>query len=146
MKNQLNASKKMTVEVLVKAIHEYRSEGVELMKRFGYTFGYDISVMEQCEELLWIRDSKVPRKGAISKGVNYAFHGDACSFYKKKTQQHIEVILSNPPKFGKIDAWFLKSYLDSTKEYTEFAEDTDWLELKRMLRELYRNGLVEEIK
>lgn len=136
----------MTVEVLVKAIHEYRLEGVELMKRLGDTFGYDISVKEQCEELFWIRNPKVPRKGAISKGVNYAFHGDTCAFYKKKTQQHIEVILSNPPQFGKIDAWFLRSYLDSTKEYAELVKDINWLELKRMLGQLYRNGSIVEIK
>ena len=135
-----------SLEILAKAISEYRAEGTELMERLGNKFGYDISVNEQYEEFITKSNPKVPRKGKLSERVNYAFHGGECHFHKKKTQQNIEVILSNPPKFGKIDAWFLKSFLDSTKEYSELTKDIDWQELKQMLNELYKTGKVEEIK
>ena len=136
----------MTPEILIKAIKEYRAEGAELMERLGNKFGYDISIEKQYEELIRKGNSKIPRKGQLSQRVNYAFHGGECHFHKKKTQQNIEVILTNPPKFGKIDAWFLKSFLDSTKEYSELTKSIDWKELKLIVNELYRTGKVEEIK
>lgn len=136
----------MTLQILTKAIKDYRTEGVELMERLGRKFGYDISIKEQYEELIRKGNSKVPRKGQLSQRVNYAFHGGECHFHKKKTQQNIEVILTNPPKFGKIDAWFLKSFLDSTKEYSELTKNIDWKELKLMVNELYKTGKIEEIK
>ncbi|MGJ8551299.1 DUF6896 domain-containing protein [Winogradskyella wichelsiae] len=141
-----SALKEMTLEILTKAIKDYRTDGIELMERLSQKFGYDISMKEQYEELIWKGNSKVPRKGKLSERVNYAFHGGECHFHKKKTQQNIEVVLTNPPKFGKIDAWFLKEYLDSTKEYEQFTKDMDWQALKPMLNELYRTGIVEEIK
>ncbi|MGG6231446.1 DUF6896 domain-containing protein [Tenacibaculum sp. SDUM215027] len=136
----------MTLEILTKAIKDYRTEGIELMERLGRKFGYEISIKEQYEELIWKGNSKVPRKGLLSQRVNYAFHGGECHFHKKKTQQNIEVILTNPPKFGKIDAWFLKSFLDSTKEYSELTKNIDWKDLKLMVNELYKTGKIEEIK
>lgn len=136
----------MTLEILTKAIKDYRTEGIELMKRLGEKFGYDISAKEQFEELIWKSNPNVPRKGQLSERVNYAFHGGECHFHKKKTQQNIEVILSNSPKFGKIDAWFLKEYLDSTDEYKEISKDLDWQDLKPMLTQLYLTGEIEEIK
>ncbi|WP_281979228.1 DUF6896 domain-containing protein [Tenacibaculum mesophilum] len=136
----------MTLQILTEAIKEYRREGIELMERLGKKFGYDISIKEQYEELIRKGNSKVPRKGQLSQRVNYAFHGGECHFHKKKTQQNIEVILTNPPKFGKIDSWFLKSFLDSTKEYSELTKNIDWKELKLMVNESYKTGKIEEIK
>lgn len=136
----------MTLDILAKAIIEYRIQGVELMQRLGQKFGLDITVKEQYEELISRRNPNVPRKGSISQRVNYYFHGGACHFFNKKTHQHVEVILTNPPKFGVIDAWFLKAYLDSTQEYKELSSRFDWQELKPIVQELYRTGKIEEIK
>lgn len=133
-------------KILTKAIKDYRMEGIELMKRLGEKFGYDISIEKQFEELIWNGNPNVPRKGQLSERVNYTFHGGECHFHKKKTQQNIEVILSNSPMFGKIDTWFLKQYLDSTEEYKEMFKDMDWQDLKPMLKQLYRSGEIEEIK
>tara|TARA_R110002124_G_scaffold89702_1_gene229331 strand:+ start:34 stop:450 length:417 start_codon:yes stop_codon:yes gene_type:complete len=137
---------RISLEILAKAINEYRIEGTELMERLGNKFGYDISINEQYEEFITKSNPKVPRKGKLSERVNYAFHGGECHFHKKKTQQNIEVILSSPPKFGKIDSWFLKSYLDSTEEYKKYCDKLNWQDLKPMLVELYRVGLIQEIK
>ena len=137
---------KLSLEIISKAITEYRNEGIELMYRLGKKFGYDINIQEEYEDFISRSNTKVPRSGKLSERVNYAFHGGGCGFYKRKTQQNVEVILFNPPKFGKIDAWFLKSFLDSTKEYSELTKDIDWQELKPMLNELYKTGKVEEIK
>jgi|TARA_R110002110_G_scaffold208363_5_gene420686 hypothetical protein len=137
---------KITLEILTKAINDYRTEGIELMERLGEKFGYDISIIEQYKELIKRGNLKVPRKGKLSERVNYAFHGRECHFHKKKTQQNVEVILTNPPKFGKIDPWFLKEYLDSTEEYEELTKEMNWLELKPMLIELYSTGKVEAIE
>ncbi|MGS2765304.1 DUF6896 domain-containing protein [Sinomicrobium sp. M5D2P9] len=137
---------KLTLEILTKAINDYRTEGIELMKRLGEKFGYDISVKQQYEELIWKGNLNVPRKGQLSERVDYAFHGGECHFHKKKTRQNIEVILSNPPIFGKLDTWFLKRYLDSTDEYKEFSKELDWQELKPLINELYRTGIIEERK
>jgi hypothetical protein len=139
-------SKKISLEILTKAILEYRSEGMELMSRLGKKFGYDITVQEEYEELIWKGNIKVPRSGKLSERFNYSFHGGECRFHKRKTQQNIEVILTNPPKFGKIDAWFLKKFLDSTDDYKEMSKDIDWQELKPMLEELYTSGKIKEIK
>ncbi|MBD0403904.1 hypothetical protein [Flammeovirga sp. EKP202] len=137
---------KLTPEILAKAITEYRNEGSELMYRLGKKFGYDINIQEEYEEFISRSNSKVPRSGKLSERVNYSFHGGECAFHKRKTQQNIEVILINPPKFGKIDTWFLKEFLDSTNEYKELSSDLDWQDLKPILLELYRTGQVEEIK
>ena len=137
---------KLTLEILTYAIKEYRAEGMELMERLGQKYGYDITVKEEFEELIWRGNPKVFNSAALSKKVNYAFHGGACSFHKRKTQQNIEVILSNLPKFGEIDSWFLKAYLDSTKKYQELSKDMDYQELQTMLNTLYKTGEIEEIK
>ncbi|ARV08296.1 hypothetical protein BTO05_01060 [Winogradskyella sp. PC-19] len=139
-------NKKITLDILAKAIIEYRSEGMELMNRLGKKFEYDIAVQKEYDELIWKGNKKVPRSGKLSERVNYSFHGGECGFHKRKTQQNIEVILTNAPKFGKIDAWFLKEYLDSTNEYKEMSKDIDWQELKPMLEELYNTGKIKEIK
>jgi hypothetical protein len=136
---------KISFDVLDKAIIEYRSEGMELMIRLGKKFGYDITVQQEYEELIWKSNIKVPRCGKLYEKINYSFHGGDCGFYKIKTQQTIEVKLTNPPKFGKIDAWFLKVFLDSTAEYKEISKNIDWQELKPMLEELYISGKIEKI-
>jgi hypothetical protein len=135
----------ISLEILAQAITEYRVQGTELMQRLGQKYGLDITVKEQYEELISRRNPNVPRKGSVSQRVNYSFHGGECGFYNLKTQQHVEVILSNPPSFGKIEAWFLKQYLDSTETYKLFSKGIDWQDLKPMLQELYRTGRVEEI-
>ena len=137
---------KMTLEILVEAINEYRNEGVELMMRLGQKYGYDITIKEQYEELVWKSNPNVPRSGKLSERVNYAFHGGECHFHKRKTQQNIEVVLINPPKFGMIDAWFLKQFLDSTTEYKDLSKEIECEDLNLMLTELYRNGKIDEIK
>ena len=137
---------KITLDILAKAIVEYRTEGKELMKRLGLKFGYDITIEEQYEEFIWRGNKKVPRSGKLSERVNYSFHGGECGFHKRKTQQNVEVILTNPPKFGKIDSWFLKEFLDSTDEYKEMSKELDSEELKPLIHELYGTGQVEEIK
>ncbi|MDW7691727.1 hypothetical protein R9C00_16720 [Flammeovirgaceae bacterium SG7u.111] len=139
-------NKKITLDILTRAIIEYRSEGMELMNRLGKKFGYDIAVQKEYEELIWKGNTKVPRSGKLSERVNYSFHGGECGFHKRKTQQNIEVILTNPPEFGKIDAWFLKEFLDSTDDYKEMSKEIDWQELKPILQELYTNGKIKEIK
>jgi hypothetical protein len=137
---------KIPLDILSKAITEYRSEGKELMIRLGRKFGYDISAPEEYEEFIWKGNPEVPRSGKLSERVNYAFHGGECGFHKRKTQQNIEVVLSNPPEFGKIDSWFLKSFLDSTAEYKELSKETSWEDLKPMLRQLYNSGVIKEIE
>lgn len=137
---------KMTVEILTEAIKEYRTEGKELMQRLGQKFGYDISIPEEYDELIRRGNPKVPMSGKISERVNYAFHGGECGFHKRKTQQNVEVILTNSPEFGKIDTWFLKAFLESTKKYSELSSDLDWQDLKPMVNELYRKGLIEDVK
>lgn len=137
---------KITLEILAKAILEYRAEQIELMTRLGKKFGYDITVEEEFQELIRRRNPNVPRRGKLSERVNYAFHGGECAFHKRKTQQNIEGILTNAPKFGALDAWFVKAFLDSTKEYKDASKELDWRELTPMLKELYRTGKIEEIK
>ena len=137
---------RLNLQILTNAITEYRSEGMELMSRLGKKFGYDINNQEEYEEFISRSNTKVPRSGKLSERVNYAFHGGECGFHKRKTQQNVEVILINPPKFGKIDAWFLKEFLDSTDKYKEMSKELDWQELKPMINELYRTGQVEDIK
>lgn len=139
-------NKKIPLDILAKAVKDYRLEGIELMNRLGKKFGYDITVQKEYEEFIRRSNSKVPRSGKLSERVNYAFHGGECGFHKKKTQQNIEVILSNSPKFGTIDTWFLKAFLDSTEEYKELSTETSWEDLKPMLSELYKTERIEEIK
>jgi hypothetical protein len=137
---------KLTSDILVRAVNDYRSEGVELMKRLGVKFGYDILIEDQYQELVWKGNPNVPKKGNLSENVQYRFHGGECFFHKKKTKQNIEVILSHPPKFGRIDCWFLKDFLDSTEEYKQLSKGVEWQSLKPMIDELYQSGRIEEIK
>ena len=137
---------KLTLEILTKAIIEYRNEGMELMYRLGKKFGYDINIQQEYKEFISRSNTKVPRSGKLSERVNYAFHGGDCGFHKRKAQQNVEVMLFNPPEFGKINAWFLKNFLDSTIEYKELSKDLDWQELKPMINELYQTGQIKEIK
>lgn len=136
----------LTLDILERAVNEYRSEGAELMKRLGEKFGYDITVPEEFEKLVWKGNPDIPRSGKLSERVNYGFHGDACHFHKRKTQQNVEVILSNAPSFGSLDAWFVMSYLDSTADYKEYSKDIKWLDLEPMFEELYCSGRVVEVK
>lgn len=135
----------MTLELLTQAINEYRADGIELMKCLGEEFGYDILVEEQYEKLISRGNPKVPRKGELSQGVIYVFHGGECFFHKKKTQQNIEVILTNAPKFGKIDAWFLKAYLDSSNKYKEASINLGYQDLKAMVEKLYQARQIARI-
>ena len=139
-------NKKLPLEILAKAILEYRNEGRQLMERLGNKFGYDINIQKQYEKLILRGNKNIPISGKLSERVNYSFHGGECGFLKRKTLQKIDVVLSNPPKFGKIDPWFLKVYLDSTIKYKEMSKKLEWQELKPMIDELYRNGKIEEIK
>ncbi len=136
---------KLSLDILAKAIEEYRSQGMDLMIRLGKKFGYDITVKKEYEEFIGRSNTKIPRSGKLSERVNYGFHGGECGFQNRKTQQHIEVILTNSPKFGRIDSWFLKAYLDSTKEYKELSSKMTWEDLKPMLDELYRTGVTKEV-
>ena len=112
-------NKKLPLEILAKAILEYRNEGRQLMERLGNNFGYDINIQKQYEKLILRGNKNIPISGKLSERVNYSFHGGECGFLKRKTQQNIDVILSNHPKFGKIDPWFLKAYLESTNKYNK---------------------------
>jgi hypothetical protein len=74
----------MTLEILTKAINEYQNEGIELMKRLGNKFGYDITIKEQYEELIWKGNSKVPRKGKLSEKSELRISRWRMSFSQKK--------------------------------------------------------------
>ena len=137
---------KLTLDILTQVIEEYRQEGANLMKALGEKYGYDITDPDQFNELIWRSNPKVPRQGQLSKKVNYAFHGAECGFHKLKNQQNIEVILFNPPHFGKLDAWFVKEFMDSTDAYKEYSKVLNWEDLKPMFKTLYQNGVIQEVK
>lgn len=133
-------------DIIQEAIINYRKEGKELMFKLGEKYGLDIRIKEDYEKLILRSNKEIPRRGELSKRWNYSFHGGECGFYNKKHQKRIEVVLSNPPEFGHIDSWFLLSYMQSTEKYKSEIAGMNWQDLKPMLSELYRTGLVEEVK
>lgn len=131
--------------ILKQAIIDYRNDGRVLMENLGKKFGLDIKINEEYEQLISKSNPAIPRKGQLSNRWNYFFHGGECGFYNKKHQQTVEVVLSNPPEFGHIDAWFLLLYMKSTKKYKIEVEGVKWTELKPIINALYESGEVEKI-
>ena len=115
-----------------------------LMENLGRKFGLDIKINGEYEQLIWKGNPAIPRKGQLSNRWNYFFHGGECGFYDKKHQQTVQVVLSNPPEFGHIDAWFLMKYMSSTDNYKKEVEGVKWTELKPVIDELYESGEVKK--
>jgi hypothetical protein len=131
--------------ILKQAILEYRAEGKRLMKELGRKFGLDIHKEEDYIRLVSRSESSIPRKGELSKRWNYSFHGGECRFYNKKHQQTVEVVLTNPPEFGHLDAWFLMLYIESTEKYKDQFAGINYQNLKPLLDKLYKMGEIENI-
>jgi hypothetical protein len=138
--------KNIDKEILIRAIHEYRETGKQLMFQLGWKFELDLAKPEECMELLSRKDRIIPRKGEMTKRWNYAFHGYECGFYNKKHQQSVEVVLTNAPEFGHLDAWFVMQFMESTKAYKDAVKDIDYRDLKIAITELYKTGEIENIK
>ena len=134
------------LHILKQAILDYRKEGEELMILLGIKFGYDISVFDEYSMLIARSNDKVPMKGQLSKRWNFAFHGGECSFFDKKSKLDVDVILSNPPKFGSLDAWFLMNYMESNEKYNKIVEREEWLELEKLIQILYDTNEIIFIK
>lgn len=128
------------LHVVKEAIIDYRCDGKELMRKLAEKYGLDIANEKDYEKLIARNNDEIPRNGALSKRWNYAFHGLECGFYNKKHQQQVEVILTNYPEFGQIDAWFLLSYMKSTEKYKSEIEGTTWQQLKPLIEKLYKTG------
>lgn len=136
---------KIDNDILKQAILEYRTAGKKLMMDLGKKFGLDITQKEDFEKLISRSNKTISRKGELSQRWNYAFHGGECLFYNKKHQQTVQVVLSNPPEFGHLDAWFLMEFMESTKPYKDVVSNFRWFDLKPAIQELYRIGEIENI-
>ena len=106
----------------------------------------DIENEQDYEKLISRNNKEIPRKGELSKRWNYAFHGCECGFYNKKNKQQVEVVLSNRPKFGHIDSWFLLAYMESTDKYKKEVEGINWQQLKPLIEKLYETGEIEYLE
>lgn len=138
--------KQMDEKLLVQAILEYREQGKQLMARLGTYYGLDILKDDDYHKLISRSNDKIPRNGALLKKWNYAFHGMECGFYNRETKQNVEVKLLHPPNFGVVESWFLLSYLKSTEQYKNLAENLDWQILQQILSKLYKDNHINEIK
>ena len=144
--NKIFKSEKIDIEIIEQAILDYRFDGSTLMERLGKKYNLDINNEADYLQLISRSNNLIPRKGELSKRWNYAFHGGECGFYNKKYQQKIEVVLTNPPKFGHIDSWFLLQYMQSTEKYKHDIKDIEWTELKLIIDKLYKTGRIENIE
>jgi hypothetical protein len=127
-------------DTLIQALLEYRELGKKLMYQLGQKYELDINKQEEFDVLISKSNSLIPRKGELTKKWNYSFHGSECGFYNKKYQQRVEVVLSNPPEFGHLDAWFVMAFMESTAIYKEAVKDVAWTDLKVAIQELYGTG------
>ncbi len=134
---------KISQDIVKEAIINYRSDGKELMRKLAEKYGLDIKNENDYEKLIAKNNKEIPRKGELSKRWNYAFHGSECGFYNKKYKQKVEVVLSNQPEFGHLDAWFLFSYMASTEKFKTYIEEIDWQQLKHYIEKLYKTGEIE---
>jgi hypothetical protein len=139
------AMKTIDKDTLKQAIFEYRELGKKLMFQLGQKYELDITKQEEFDVLISKSNSIIPRKGELTNRWNYSFHGGECGFYNKKHQQQVEVVLSNPPKFGHLDAWFVMAFMESTVIYKEAVKDVEWTDLKVAIQELYGTGDVINI-
>ena len=127
------------------AISDYRMEGKRLMFELGKKYGLDIENPNEYDELISRGNKDIPRKGEISKRWNYRFHGGECGFFNRKSQQRVEVVLSNPPEFGHIDLWFLMSFMESTQKYKDAVQGIDWKDLKQIVESLSQKGEIVKV-
>ncbi len=149
MKNWLKnffKTNKVDLNILKQAIFDYRIEGKKLMFELGKKFDLDINNVDEYEKLISRSNGNIPRKGKLSERWNYYFHGGECGFYNKKHKQKVEVVLSNPPEFGHLDAWFLFSFMESTEKYKNEIKNVKWQELQTVINELYKSGQIEDVK
>jgi hypothetical protein len=135
----------MNKHIFKRAIIDYRNDGKQLMEKLGKKFDLDVQIESEYEQLISRNNKLVPRKGELSKKWNYSFHGGECGFYNRKYQQSVEVVLSNSPEFGHLDAWFLMKYMISTTKYKDEVEEIEWSDLKPIINELYELGEIENI-
>lgn len=136
---------KIELDVIKEAINDYRNDGKELMRKLAGKYGLDIDNEKDYQKLIAKNNEEIPRNGELSKHWNYAFHGCECGFYNKKHKQQVEVVLSNQPEFGHIDAWFLLTYMESTEKYKKKIEAINWQQLKPLIEKLYATGEIEPI-
>ena len=137
---------KIDSNIIKQAIFDYRIQGKNLMFELGKKFELDINNLEEYEKLISRSNENIPRKGKLSERWNYYFHGGECGFYNKKHKQQVEVVLSNPPEFGHIDAWFLWCFMQSTERYKNEIKNINWQELRTMIGELYKSGQIKDIE
>ena len=130
---------------VLNAIHQYRKVGKDLMEQLGRKFNLDISKPDDYQKLISRNNPDIPRKGQLSNRWNYYFHGCECGFYNKKHQQRVEVVLTNPPRFGQIDSWFLLDYMKTTDNYKNELKGINWQELKLVVDKLISEGKIQKI-
>ena len=136
----------MNPNIVKQAILDYRYEGKKLMEELGKKYDLDINNHHDYTQLISSSNNNIPRKGELTKHWNYSFHGCECGFYNKKHQQSVEVVLSNPPKFGHIDAWFLVNYMRTTEKYKNEIKGVEWTDLKPLIDKSYKTGEIEFIE
>ncbi len=144
--NKIFNRKKVNPNIVKQAILDYRNEGKKLMEELGKKYNLDINNHDDYLQLISRSNDNIPRKGELSKCWNYSFHGSECGFYNKKHQQSVEVVLSNSPNFGYIDAWFLVNYMQSNDKYKNEIKGIEWTDLKPFIDKLYKTGEIEFIK
>ena len=136
---------KIDPQVLKQAIIEYRTIGKQLMKDLGTKFGLDISNTEEYQELIWVRNQNIQRKGQLTQRWDYTLRGSKCNFYNKKHQQTVVVHFTNAPEFGHINEWHLMMFLESTELYKKAFEGAEWLDLKPVVSKLHTSGEIERV-
>lgn len=145
LKSLFHNKSKIDLNIIKQAIFDYRIDGKKLMFELGKKYSLDISKSEDYEKLISRSNEKIPRVGKLSENWNYVFHGGECGFHNNH-QKSVEVVLSNAPEFGHIDAWFLLSYMESTEKYRNEVKNMKWQELQKVIHKLYENGEVQNIE
>lgn len=107
------------IDVFKNCIIEFDTTAHMLMQLLAETFSIDLAKPDEVYDLK--RKRSVKQRGEMNEEWSYQFHGSACSFTNKITNQFIDVTIQFEQKYGLIDCYYLLEFIKTNPKLQEAA-------------------------
>lgn len=105
-------------DAIFKCMQEFRQEANYKMAQLAFEFDFEIKYPISFPKTVYRHYNN---KGTLKGEWSFYFHGSHCRFEHLNTGQVLEVLFTQSPEFGYIDAFFFSVYINTTEKHKWLA-------------------------
>ncbi|AWG22793.1 hypothetical protein FFWV33_15280 [Flavobacterium faecale] len=132
------------LKLLIEVIQTFEKKANEMIKVLALEFNLDLNSERIFDKLISKQNNL--RRGNLKDNWTYWFHGDACDFENKETNQYLHIKINRNGNYGAIDNFYLYKFLqtsESLKSIYEVINSEKYM--NELLEKLFKTGILINI-